>query len=49
LQLREPDFQAGIEHDAAVLDRHRADRQQRIALRVQPAGFDIDHAPAHRG
>jgi hypothetical protein len=49
LRLREPDFQAGIERDAAVFDRHRADREQRIALRVEPAGFGVDHAPAHVG
>ena len=38
-----------LEGDAPALDRHRTDCQQRIVLRIQSAGFHVDHAPAHLG
>ena len=47
--LLESHFQAGCKHDAALFDHHRANRQQGIARRIQPAGFDIDRNPAHVG
>ena len=35
--------------DAAVAHRHRADRQQAVARRVEAAGLAVDHHPARRG
>ena len=43
------DLEAVVDADAAVVDRNAADRQQRVAVRVEARGLRVDDDPAsHR-